>query len=37
MRLNNEFRHIAVSPLIISIAMLRHHLARLQIRSGPRA
>ena len=37
MRLDNEFRHIAVSPIIISIAMLRHHLARLQIRSGPRA
>jgi hypothetical protein len=35
MRLNNEFRHIAVSPLIISIAMLRHRLALLQIRTGP--
>ena len=31
MRLNNEYRHIAVSPLIISVAMLRHHLARLQM------
>ena len=37
MRLNNEFRHIAVSPLIISSGMLRHHVARLQIRTDPRA
>src|SRR5262249_43886055 len=31
MRLNYEFRHTAVSPLIISIAMLWHHLPRLQM------
>jgi hypothetical protein len=37
MRLNNEFRHIVVSTLIICIAMLRHDLARLQIRTDPRA
>ena len=37
MRLNNKFRHIAVSPPIISLAMLWHHLARLQIRTDPRA
>ena len=37
MRLNNEFRHIAVSPPIISIVLLWHHVARLQIRIDPRA
>ena len=37
MRLNNEFRHIAVPPLIVSSGMLRHHVARLQIRTDPRA